>query len=736
MRGTSDEAPDPAPGPAAADRGEQADTVERLRAEAQAREAETQYQVIFEATTDGLVINDEAGIAVEVNPAFCEMHGYSREELIGANLTMLHPPESQPVYWEYLKTTADGRNFMTQAPHIHERKDGSRLYVEVRGSTFAYKGKPHILGVVRDITERLQAYELLEQRVAERTRELSTLLDISHNVASILDLEPLLKRILDQLKFVADNAAASLVMRVGNEFVTLDTLGTGVSAGGAAGEQSPLERLGPIWETLLAGEPVTIPDVTDVTDGTPLAAAFRDAAGEMLDTTFGYVRSWLAVPLRRGQNVVGFLALSHTEPDAYTSRHAELVNAIANQAAIAIENARLYGQAQDTARITAALAETGARVAYGGSLESILDDICRHIVVATGASAAAVLLVDEEPEKAYMAGTYGLPEGYAARINSMIASGVHLPSMQALVERRPVVLQQGLQFTIDSPDFAPVHDFASSFPWETLVAAPMLYQDKAMGVLVGYYPAGHSTGEAELAFHAAIADQAAVAVANTRLLAEVQEKAALEQRQHLARELHDSVTQGLFSINLIARSIEVVMQREATQSEWMVDRIGILRQLTQGALAEMRELIFELRPGSLEEEGLIQAIRKHVAAVKGREMVDVVVTAEDEKIPRLKPAAEEALYRITQEALHNIVKHARASAVELTVQVRNEFLAVEIKDNGVGFDIDKVPAGHMGLGTMGERARALGGEYEVESTAGKGTTVSARVPLAQWLLQT
>src|SRR5207253_4866404 len=113
----------------------------------------------------------------------------------------------------------------------------------------------------------------------------------------------------------------------------------------------------------------------------------------------------------------------------------------------------------------------------------------------------------------------------------------------------------------------------------------------------------------------------------------------------------DSVTQGLFSINLIARSMEVIMQREGTQSEWVMERMRVLRQLTQGALAEMRELIFELRPGALEEEGLIPAIRKHVAAIQGRETLEVVVAAEDHKLPRLKPEAEEALYRITQEAL-------------------------------------------------------------------------------------
>src|SRR4051812_34556834 len=162
------------------------------------------YRTVFEATSDGLVINDKDGIAVEVNHAFCDMHGYSREEMIGLNLAKLHPPGSQPVYWEYLETAESGRVFMTQAEHIHQRKDGTQFYVEVRGSQFNYKGQPHILGVVRDVTDRVRAYETLEQRVEERTRELLTLLDVAGKITSTLELQPLMVQILDQVKVVTD----------------------------------------------------------------------------------------------------------------------------------------------------------------------------------------------------------------------------------------------------------------------------------------------------------------------------------------------------------------------------------------------------------------------------------------------------------------------------------------------------------------------------------------------------
>jgi signal transduction histidine kinase len=179
----------------------------------------------------------------------------------------------------------------------------------------------------------------------------------------------------------------------------------------------------------------------------------------------------------------------------------------------------------------------------------------------------------------------------------------------------------------------------------------------------------------------------------------------------------------------------MLLEREGVRLPSITEKMVDLRQLTQGALAEMRALIFELRPGALEEEGLLQALRKHAAAVQGRELLPVEVIADEASIPRLKPNAEESLYRIAQEALHNVVKHARAKRVEIKLGVEDGYLKLQISDNGQGFDLSQVPAGHMGLNTMGQRVAALGGEYQVLSKPGEGTTVSVRLSLANQRLQ-
>lgn len=199
--------------------------------------------------------------------------------------------------------------------------------------------------------------------------------------------------------------------------------------------------------------------------------------------------------------------------------------------------------------------------------------------------------------------------------------------------------------------------------------------------------------------------------------------AASEERAHLARELHDSVTQALFSMGLITRSVEVLIDRDPTAAR---EKLGDLRELQRDALAEMRSLIFELRPGSLEREGLANALRTHVAAVEGRLGLPIVLDVAE--LARLPLATEDALYRIAQEALHNIVKHASATSVRIDLARDGGQVVLRVADDGVGFDQLDVAEGHLGLAGMRSRAERVGGVLAVRSAPGKGTEVLVTVP--------
>jgi signal transduction histidine kinase len=222
------------------------------------------------------------------------------------------------------------------------------------------------------------------------------------------------------------------------------------------------------------------------------------------------------------------------------------------------------------------------------------------------------------------------------------------------------------------------------------------------------------------------AEQARNRERELRLLYEqAQELAALQERQRLARELHDSVSQALYGISLeVHTALEALQSSEAEQAEASMQYV---LALAEAGLAEMRALIFELRPESLETEGLVAALTRQVAVLRTRYKLAVEVDLAEE--PALSLERKQALYRIAQEALHNIVKHAQASAVVLRLTRQPREILLEVRDNGRGFDPTGPFPGHLGLLSMWERATKMGATLTIESAPGQGTRLSVRIPL-------
>jgi signal transduction histidine kinase len=204
---------------------------------------------------------------------------------------------------------------------------------------------------------------------------------------------------------------------------------------------------------------------------------------------------------------------------------------------------------------------------------------------------------------------------------------------------------------------------------------------------------------------------------------QAQELAALEERQRLARELHDSVSQILYGISLDVHTARTLLDRDPGL---VTEQLDDVLALTKAGLAEMRALIFELRPESMATEGLVSALTKQAAAVQARHDVPVQPELCDE--PDLPLKVKQELYRVAQEALQNTIKHARASQVNLRLGRTDGTIILEIRDNGVGFDPLGSFPGHLGLLSMRERLEKLGGVLSIESTPGQGTTVHAQVP--------
>jgi signal transduction histidine kinase len=251
------------------------------------------------------------------------------------------------------------------------------------------------------------------------------------------------------------------------------------------------------------------------------------------------------------------------------------------------------------------------------------------------------------------------------------------------------------------------------------------YRNEQTGIFVLYHDDVRAYAESEIGLVRTFADQAAIAIEHARLFEDTRRLAVVEERNRLARELHDSVTQSLFSMSLMTQALPRLFDQNPARARERVERLS---ELARGALAEMRSLIFELRPAALEEEGLVSALSKYIAAFESREGVRVTVQVTGER--RLPIEQEETLYRIAQEALNNISKHARAASVIISLRFADGDTSLTVKDDGVGFEPSAAAHGRRGFGmtSMHDRAALLGGEVHVDSAPGEGTTVTVWLP--------
>jgi PAS domain S-box-containing protein len=256
------------------------------------------------------------------------------------------------------------------------------------------------------------------------------------------------------------------------------------------------------------------------------------------------------------------------------------------------------------------------------------------------------------------------------------------------------------------------------------VSVPLLVKNRLVGAIQLGSRLPRSYSPEELRLLAAIGQQVGVAVENARLHGkerlQVQQSATVEERARLARDLHDSVTQSLYSVTLLAEASSRLLT--AGDQETASSHLRELRDTAQESLREMRMLIYELRPIHLEKSGLAEALRMRLEAVEARSGIKTVLDVEGQE--QLSFDVKQELYQIAQESLNNVLKHANASSVRMRLRFSSSETLVEIADDGIGYSVDEViNGGGLGLSGMKERARKIGGKLEIDSAPGQGTTV-------------
>jgi PAS domain S-box-containing protein len=367
---------------------------------------------------------------------------------------------------------------------------------------------------------------------------------------------------------------------------------------------------------------------------------------------------------------------------------------------------RLHTQDRRRVDQLVTLNEIGRKIAALQPMEALLPDVARKIGRTFGYEHVRVLLHSDTTLSTIAAWNH---QGHDEAAAEAVASPLVL---RALEGDAGFVAGSG----------RPEDDAATRY---TEIAVPIKTKSAVLGVLdVRGGPEG-CLDESDIFTLQILADQIAVAVENARLYETGQRLAVSEERNRLARDLHDSVTQELFSMTMIAGALPLLMDRKPEAAK---ERLSRLHDLARGALAEMRALLFALRPAALEDEGLVSALRKHAAAFEHREGVAVDLKLDfDERLPN---PIEEALYRVAQEALNNVAKHARATRVEISLTCEDERVCLTVRDDGAGMDQAAAQlAGTFGLRGMRERVTPLSGDLRITSASGEGTTVCAEIPV-------
>jgi two-component system, NarL family, sensor histidine kinase DevS len=541
----------------------------------------------------------------------------------------------------------------------------------------------------------------------EGTDRVRVLVETGIAINSELSLEGVLERIVEASARVTDAQYAALGV--------IDRAGTGLERFVTHGMTEEMEKL--------IGDPPH--------GGGILGVLIRDARNLRLHELAEHPRSvgfppdhppmhtFLGVPIVLRGVAYGNLYL--TEKDGggdFTDEDEELVSLLAAQAAVAVENARLYESATSWSQQLESLNEIGGALVGELELGPLLDLVATRLRGLIGARLVAI----------------ALPAGAGLRIAAADGEGMTDLAAFNLLERDSKtggVLERGRSERVDSllEDPEVDQDVTRRLGASTGLYVPLLVRERPIGVLVAHDKLGPDArfSSADLRLAEEFANRAAIAVDLSRrvardVLRRVVSGQELERRR-LARELHDETGQALTSILLGLRAVE-----EAGTPYEMSTAASQLRELVVGTLQDVRRLAVQLRPKALDDFGLVAAVEHLVQTFSETTAIGVDLEAQL-GTERLPPEVETTLYRIVQEALTNIVKHAEASRVSILLIRRSTTATAVIEDDGQGFDPAELQEGRLGIIGMRERVELHEGRLTLESAPGSGTTLVAEMPL-------
>jgi signal transduction histidine kinase len=388
-------------------------------------------------------------------------------------------------------------------------------------------------------------------------------------------------------------------------------------------------------------------------------------------------------------------------------------------------------------RRVAAIARAAANLASQGSLPTILDALAAEVLQTDALAAVQIVTLDATGHQLRIMGSAGFGHwpDFFDRLMECRRRGADLRMLDAFSQSEPVLVENRWALIRDDPAWAPIREYLGELAWESFASIPMMARGQAVGVLNAFFAPGQAMESRTVEFLAAMADQAAIAVDYATLLRHARDGARREERQRLARDLHDSIVQQVFSISMQAKSMEVLAQRGAAVPAAAVLRIAAeVGDLSGTVLADLRAMVHELRlSSSADLGGLEEAVRALATSTANRTGLKFSV-AGGPGLDQVRGELAEDVYRIVAEAIHNVVRHAAAGKVTIRLHLRGDRLTATVADDGQGMGApaagQRDAAAGYGLTTMRERAERWGGTVTIGPGRSAGTLVRLAVPLS------
>ena len=541
----------------------------------------------------------------------------------------------------------------------------------------------------------------------DKNDRLRILVDAGIALSGELSLDALLQRIVDTAAQLtgARYAALGVVDASGRRLERFRTTGIDDETRAAIGDQ-PVGR-GILGVVIREAKPLRLRDVTD----DPRSVGFPPHHPPM--------RSFLGVPIRLRNVAYGTLYLTEKEDtDEFTAEDEELTQLLAAQAAVAIENARLHESSTRWLRQLESLNEIGNALASQVELEPLLTIVAARLRELVRARLVLVALPDT-------AETLRVAAAEGERAASAIGIRLHLATSKVgrVLER---ARSERIDVLLDDPDVD--QQVARDLGVSTALYVPLIVHGRAIGVVAAHDKEGSDPRftDEDVRLGESLTQRAAIAVDLSQRVSQDAMRRVVDaqelERRRLARELHDETGQALTSILLGLKTLE-----QSVESDQGREGVASVRELVVSTLQNVRRLALELRPAALDDFGLGPALERLVQTVRQDTAVevDLEIAMGDERLPA---DVETTMYRIVQEALTNIAKHAGATRISVLLTRKERAVVVVIEDDGGGFDPDAATTG-LGLTGMRERVTLLGGRLRVEASRGRGTTVAAEVPL-------